>query len=94
MIDPVVAPRMPNVNFTLFDDDTATVCAGQTGPLPFYHPGLDDMCAKLRGNNLHFSASFSQSVEKAEIIFVCINTPVKTGGLGQGHAPDLSRYRA
>lgn len=88
----VMAERMPDVQFTIFDDNPVTVCACQSGPLPFYHPGLDELCNKLRGKNLHFSPSLEQTVEKSQIVFVCINTPVKTGGIGQGQAPDLSSW--
>jgi hypothetical protein len=31
---------IPNVKFTVFDDDPYVVCSCQTGPLPFYEPDL------------------------------------------------------
>eukprot|EP00286_Rhodomonas_abbreviata_P018960 CAMPEP_0181307368 /NCGR_PEP_ID=MMETSP1101-20121128/10840_1 /TAXON_ID=46948 /ORGANISM="Rhodomonas abbreviata, Strain Caron Lab Isolate" /LENGTH=441 /DNA_ID=CAMNT_0023413575 /DNA_START=199 /DNA_END=1524 /DNA_ORIENTATION=+ len=88
----VMASKMPEVAFTVFDDNPKTVCACQCGPLPFYEPSLDRLVDELRGKNLSFSPSLAQTVEKAQIVFVCINTPLKKSGLGSGRAADLSSW--
>jgi hypothetical protein len=81
---------IPGVEFTVYDDNPSVVCGCQSGPLPFYEPGLEELLASLRGKNLSFTSSLEETVSKSQIIFVCINTPLKQSGTGAGKAPDLS----
>jgi UDPglucose 6-dehydrogenase len=81
---------IPGVEFTVYDDNPSVVCGCQSGPLPFYEPGLEELLASLRGKNLSFTSSLEETVSKSQIIFVCINTPLKKSGTGAGKAPDLS----
>jgi UDPglucose 6-dehydrogenase len=46
---------------------------------------------EARGRNLFFSDDISGNIEKAEMIFMAVNTPTKTEGEGAGMAADL-RY--
>uniref|UniRef100_A0A7S0M456 UDP-glucose 6-dehydrogenase n=1 Tax=Cryptomonas curvata TaxID=233186 RepID=A0A7S0M456_9CRYP len=87
-----MAKRIPNVKFTVFDDDPYVVCSCQTGPLPFYEPDLDDLVATVRGKNLFFTRSLEETVGQSQVVFVCINTPLKTSGIGAGQAADLSSW--
>mmetsp|Transcript_30502 Transcript_30502/g.76714 ORF Transcript_30502/g.76714 Transcript_30502/m.76714 type:complete len:470 (-) Transcript_30502:217-1626(-) len=87
-----MASRMPDVQFTVFDDNPTVVCGCQSGPLPFFEPGLEDLLDRLRGKNLSFTSSLEQAVSGAQVIFVSINTPLKTSGTGRGKAPDLSGW--
>lgn len=34
------------------------------------------------GKNLHFSTKVEECIEKADIIFISVNTPTKTYGVG------------
>jgi UDPglucose 6-dehydrogenase len=44
---------------------------------------------KTRGKNLHFSTDVKGAIEGADIVFVAVNTPTKTYGVGAGRAADL-----
>ena len=57
--------------------------------LPIYEPGLAKIISKCRGKNLHFSTDVEMNIKKADMIFISVNTPTKTKGLGAGQASDL-----
>ena len=90
----IMARHMPDVQITVFDDDPAVICGCQTGAPHFYEPGIQELVASLRGKNLAFSPAFDESVQAAQVIFVCINTPLKKSGIGSGRAADLSGWEA
>ncbi|KAJ1474625.1 hypothetical protein T484DRAFT_1831691 [Baffinella frigidus] len=62
------------------------------GPPPVFEPGLEELVNSLRGKNLVFTSSLEQTVKDSQVLFVCINTPLKTGGAGAGRAADLSGW--
>jgi len=74
---------------TVVDMNAARIAAWNSGTLPIYEPGLDDVVKQARGRNLHFSTDVAGNIKKAEIIFVSVNTPTKTYGVGAGRAADL-----
>jgi UDPglucose 6-dehydrogenase len=45
-----------------------------------------------RGRNLFFSTEIEHGIKEAEIIFVSVNTPIKTFGAGAGMAADLQYW--
>ena len=57
--------------------------------IPIYEPGLSDIVHRRRGKNLHFSTSLEENIAKADMIFISVNTPTKTKGVGAGKASDL-----
>jgi UDPglucose 6-dehydrogenase len=57
--------------------------------LPVFEPGLDRIIERCRGRNLFFSTNVSKNIEKADIIFISVNTPTKNNGVGAGQASDL-----
>jgi UDPglucose 6-dehydrogenase len=57
--------------------------------LPIYEPGLKDVVTERRGKNLFFSTNVHAVIKAADIIFVAVNTPTKTYGVGAGRAADL-----
>ena len=57
--------------------------------LPVFEPGLESIIKKQRGKNLFFSTNVEACISKADIIFISVNTPTKTMGLGAGYASDL-----
>lgn len=59
--------------------------------LPVFEPGLVDIVRECRGRNLFFTTDIDGSIEEAQIVFVSVNTPTKTSGVGSGYAADL-RY--
>ena len=57
--------------------------------LPVFEPGLATIVKKCRGKNLFFSNKVEESIANADIIFISVNTPTKTKGVGAGFASDL-----
>ncbi|MDB4270226.1 nucleotide sugar dehydrogenase [Flavobacteriaceae bacterium] len=89
----VIALKCPNINVTVVDANPEKIKAwnGPLENLPVYEPGLADVVKEARGRNLFFSDDIAGNIEKAEMIFVAVNTPTKTDGEGAGMAADL-RY--
>jgi UDPglucose 6-dehydrogenase len=57
--------------------------------LPVYEPGLDAVVGRARGRNLHFSMVVEAAIAGADMVFLSVNTPTKTKGVGAGQASDL-----
>ncbi len=57
--------------------------------LPIYEPGLKEIIKLCRNKNLFFKTSVEESIAEADMIFICVNTPTKTKGIGAGQASDL-----
>ena len=89
----VIALKCPHVNVTVVDANPEKIKAwnGPLEQLPVYEPGLAEVVGEARGRNLFFSDDISGNIEKAEMIFMAVNTPTKTEGEGAGMAADL-RY--
>ncbi len=47
------------------------------------------MVEECRGRNLFFSTDLDGEIEKADIIFISVNTPTKTQGIGAGRAANI-----
>ena len=56
--------------------------------LPVYEPGLKEIIYRRRNKNLFFSTNVEQEISEADI-FISVNTPTKTKGVGAGKALDL-----
>ena len=63
--------------------------AWNTDDLPIYEPGLLDVVKACRGKNLFFSTDIESEIQKADIIFISVNTPTKTKGIGAGRAANI-----
>ncbi|MBN1274280.1 MAG: UDP-glucose/GDP-mannose dehydrogenase family protein [Candidatus Aminicenantes bacterium] len=51
------------------------------GDVPIYEPGLDALLKKnLKKGNLTFSQNMDDTIQAAEVIFVCVGTPQKEDG--------------
>ena len=89
----VIALKCPHINVTVVDANPDKIKAwnGPLDELPVYEPGLAEVVKEARGRNLFFSNDISGNIEKAEMIFMAVNTPTKTEGEGAGMAADL-RY--
>ncbi|KAK3399363.1 nucleotide sugar dehydrogenase [Sordaria brevicollis] len=54
-------------------------------------PGLPrSLKLDARSPNLVFSTKVTEAIEVADVIFICVNTPTKTYGLGAGSMADIS----
>jgi len=87
----MIALKAPDIEVTVVDMNVARIAAWNSDTLPIYEPGLDDVVKERRGKNLFFSTDVTGNIIKADIIFVSVNTPTKTYGVGAGRAADL-RY--
>ena len=89
----VIALKCPYINVTVVDANPNKIKAwnGPLENLPVYEPGLAEVVKEARGRNLFFSDDISGNIDKAEMIFMAVNTPTKTEGEGAGMAADL-RY--
>jgi len=87
----VIALKAPDIEVTVVDMNANRIAEWNSDTLPIYEPGLDEVVKKVRGKNLFFSTDVKTCIKKADIIFVAVNTPTKTYGVGAGRAADL-RY--
>jgi UDPglucose 6-dehydrogenase len=87
----MIALKCPAITVTVVDMSEARIAAWNSANLPIFEPGLDDVVQQARGRNLFFSTDVAGNIKKADIIFVAVNTPTKTYGVGAGRAADL-RY--
>jgi len=85
----MIALKCPDIQVNVVDMNAARIAAWNSGTLPIYEPGLDDVVREARGRNLFFSTDVTGGIKKADIIFVSVNTPTKTYGVGAGRAADL-----
>ncbi len=85
----VMASKNPEHSFTVVDVNPDRIEQWNKGPLPVYEPGLTEVVDSARGKNLFFSTEVESEVQKADVIFVSVNTPTKTYGEGKGYAADL-----
>ncbi|KAF0921900.1 hypothetical protein E2562_020511 [Oryza meyeriana var. granulata] len=90
----VIALKCPDVEVVVVDISTARIDAWNSETLQIYEPGLDDVVKQCRGRNLLFSNDIEKHVSEADIVFVSVNTPTKTRGLGAGKAADLTYWES
>ncbi|WP_253470022.1 nucleotide sugar dehydrogenase [Flavobacterium sp. HSC-61S13] len=88
----VIAQKCPDIKITVVDVNEARIAAWNSedlNQLPIYEPGLSEVVREARGRNLFFSTDVDAAIENADMIFISVNTPTKTYGLGKGMASDL-----
>lgn len=85
----MIALKCPDIDVVVLDLDPSRVAAWQSKSLPVYEPGLDSVVRECLGRNLFFSTDIAAEIMLADIVFVSVNTPTKTYGVGAGKASDL-----
>jgi UDPglucose 6-dehydrogenase len=85
----MIAKQCPEVAVHVVDLNPNRIAAWNSDTLPVYEPGLDKVVAEARGRNLRFSTDVDQAIAEANMIFICVNTPTKTFGVGAGRAANL-----
>lgn len=85
----VFAHKCMDYKFIVADINEERIKAWNSDTLPVYEPGLDDIVKGARGKNLFFTTDIPAGIKEADIIFVSVNTPIKTFGAGAGKAADL-----
>nr|CAG4636057.1 EOG090X03RJ [Eubosmina coregoni]SVE69713.1 EOG090X03RJ [Eubosmina coregoni] len=85
----ILALKCPDVQVTVVDRNEHRINQWNSNKLPIYEPGLDEIVQHCRGKNLFFSTDMTTALKEADLIFISVNTPTKTFGLGKGRAADL-----
>ncbi|MGM0634756.1 MAG: nucleotide sugar dehydrogenase [Bacteroidota bacterium] len=88
----VIADKNPHIQVTVVDINEQRIADwndDNLDNLPVYEPGLAEVVGRARGKNLFFSTAVDQAIDEAEMIFISVNTPTKTYGVGKGKAADL-----
>ncbi|MFA8450682.1 MAG: UDP-glucose 6-dehydrogenase [Bacteroidales bacterium] len=90
----VIAKQCPHIEVNVVDVNAERIAYWNhkdLDQLPIYEPGLAEVVAEARGRNLFFSTDMEKHIRESEMIFISVNTPTKTYGVGKGQAADL-RY--
>tara|TARA_Y100001978_G_scaffold202333_1_gene223137 strand:+ start:2206 stop:3651 length:1446 start_codon:yes stop_codon:yes gene_type:complete len=93
----VFAEKCPDINFHVVDINKDKIKAWNSenlAKLPIYEPGLDKLVKKCRGRNLFFSTDLEINIATADMVFISVNTPTKTKGIGAGKASNLMYVEA
>ncbi len=88
----IIAQKCPDINVTVVDINEKRIAAWNdedVNNIPIYEPGLSSIVQEARGRNLFFSTNVDEAIDNAEMIFISVNTPTKTYGIGKGMAADL-----
>ena len=85
----VIAQKCPHIEVTVVDINEKRIAEWNSDNLPVYEPGLDAVVQECRGKNLFFSSDVDKAILESEMIFLSVNTPTKTFGIGAGRAADL-----
>ena len=85
----MIAHKCKDHTVTVVDINQARIDAWNSDELPIFEPGLDEIVRASRGKNLFFSTDLDTAIMEAEMVFLSVNTPTKTYGVGAGRAADL-----
>ena len=88
----VIADKCPEIQVNVVDRDEERIDLWNSKDLsflPIFEPGLEDLIKRRRGLNLNFSIDIEENIRCADMIFISVNTPTKTKGVGAGEASDL-----
>lgn len=88
----MIAYKCPQYRVNVVDILPEKIAQWNSDVLPIYEPGLDEIVKKARDRNLFFNTDIEAGIKAADIIFVSVNTPTKTYGVGAGMAADLQYW--
>jgi UDPglucose 6-dehydrogenase len=93
----VFASHCPNIIINIVDINKKRIDdwnSKNSSDFPIFEPGLDDLILNFRDKNLFFTTDLQNSISEADMIFISVNTPTKTKGIGAGQASDLKWVEA
>ena len=93
----VIADRCPDITVNVVDVNQERIKlwnSSNLDDLPIYEPGLSEIIKRCREKNLFFSNEVEKFITTADMIFISVNTPTKTKGIGAGKASDLKWVEA
>tara|TARA_Y100001978_G_C23686053_1_gene431963 strand:- start:277 stop:1689 length:1413 start_codon:yes stop_codon:yes gene_type:complete len=88
----VIAKNCPDIKIEVVDINQSRIDAwnhSNVSYLPVFEPGLGSIIENVRKVNLSFSTNVKESIRKADMIFISVNTPIKKTGIGAGETSDL-----
>ena len=85
----MIAHKCADTQVTVVDLNAERIAAWNSGDLPVYEPGLEEIVSQNRDKNLFFSTDVDEKIREADVIFISVNTPTKDYGSGSGQAADL-----
>ena len=88
----VIAHQCKNIIVNVVDTNKERISSWNDEDLrelPIFEPGLDKIISATRNKNLFFSTNVEKNISEADLIFISVNTPTKSKGLGAGKASDL-----
>ena len=78
-------------NVTCLDIDEKKIQDLESGKIPIYEPGLEDLIKeKVENNLLSFSSNIDQTIKNADAIFIAVGTPTNI----ENDGADLSQVFA
>ena len=93
----VIADRCHDISVNVVDVNEERINlwnSSNLDDLPIYEPGLAEIIKRCRNKNLFFSNDVEKFITTADMIFISVNTPTKTKGIGAGKASDLKWVEA
>ncbi|MFP6854628.1 MAG: nucleotide sugar dehydrogenase, partial [Opitutales bacterium] len=87
----MIAQKCEEISVTVVDLNAERIAAWNSDELPVFEPGLTEIVLRRRDKNLFFTTEVDEGIRQADVIFISVNTPTKTSGVGAGKAADL-RY--
>ena len=85
----MIAHKCPHIDVKVVDINADRIAQWNSDRLPIYEPGLDEIVKSSRGKNLTFTTEIDQAIRAADMVFISVNTPTKTFGVGAGRAANL-----
>ena len=86
----MIAHKCSDIIVDVVDINADRIASWNSDNLPVFEPNLDGLVKEVRTKNLFFSTDVETAVERADIIFISVNTPTKNYGYGAGINPFLS----
>lgn len=63
------------------DNDASKIAALKRGEIPIYEPGLPELMKEAKKKNaITYTDSIKETVQKCEVIFICVGTPPRVDG--------------
>ena len=93
----VIAKNCPDIKITVVDLNQERINLWNSDDLsliPIFEPGLQEIIKEVRNQNLFFTTDIKNSIQSADMVFISVNTPTKTKGIGAGRASDISWVEA
>eukprot|EP01089_Gocevia_fonbrunei_P015992 TRINITY_DN484_c0_g1_i1.p1 TRINITY_DN484_c0_g1~~TRINITY_DN484_c0_g1_i1.p1 ORF type:complete len:464 (-),score=124.87 TRINITY_DN484_c0_g1_i1:55-1446(-) len=91
---PIVAEHCSDITVTVVDLNKERIDAWNSSSLPIYEPDLQPIVEAYRGKNLFFTTDTNTEIQKADLIFIAVNTGTKEYGFGAGSAYDLGAWES